>query len=192
MPESAPDDVRHAPAAQEAAQAPAEPQGGPSPLPAPSRPVEGVDGAPDGEPVGAPGDRVAALSREAAQRRRQLREAEERVRQIEAERDALRAQLDARDRQEIERIATTAESWGTRLRDPADLWLAEPDLTAFRDEEGALDPARVRAVVGRIAQERPHWVETAPGVPFDGGVGLPTPAPGPSIGRALKDARRRG
>ncbi len=171
----------------------AEPQGGPSPLPSPPRPGEGTDGAPDGEPVGsgAPGDRIGALSREAAGRRRQLRETEDRVREVEAERDALRAQLDARDRQEIERIATTAESWGTRLRDPADLWMIEPDLTAFRDEEGALDPARVRAVVGRIAQERPHWVETAPGVPFDGGAMPPVPS-GPSVGRALKDARRRG
>ncbi len=169
----------------------AEPQGGPSPLPSPPRPGEGTDGAPDGEPVAAPGDRIAALSREAAGRRRQLREAEERVREIEVERDALRAQLDARDRQEVERLVATAEGWGTRLRNAGDLWMIEPDLSAFRDEEGALDPARVRAVVGRIAQERPHWVEVNQ-VPFDGGVRQPIPAPGPSIGQALKHARRRG
>lgn len=46
-------------------------------------------------------ERVAALSREAAGRRRRLRE-------VEAERDQLRAQLDSRDRQAVEALAGTA------------------------------------------------------------------------------------
>ncbi len=135
-------------------------------------------------------DPTSALRREAASRRRALRETEAERDRIREERDALRAQLDHRDRQEAERLSVTAEPWHPVLRDAQDLWLAA-DLAELRDEEGALDPARVRAVVARIAQERPHWVETAPGVPFDGGAMPPVPS-GPSVGRALKDARRRG
>jgi len=137
-------------------------------------------------------DPASALRREAAARRRQLREVEAERDAIREERDALRAQpcarkVDARDRQDAERIAGGADS-PIRLLHPADLWLAGFELDAFC-ENGTLDPARVRAAVAQIARERPHWAETYQ-FPSDGGTGYPAPSSGPSMWQAMKDARR--
>jgi len=117
---------------------------------------------------------VAALRREAASCHRRLRA-------VEAERDALVAQVDARDRADVERLA------GAKLADPSDLWQAGGvELTALRGDDGALEPERVEAAVDAVIAARPHWAKLAPTPSFDGGARA-TPAPaGPSFGAALK------
>lgn len=74
---------------------------------------------------------------------------------------------------------------------PQDLWMIEPDVAAFRGEDGLIDPSLVRAAVARIEVERPNWTEVNRGLPFDGGVGQPIPSAPPGLGQALKEARRR-
>src|SRR4051794_18971268 len=90
-----------------------------TPEPTPSLEPEGAENAPDD---------VAALRREAASYRRQLRGAE-------AERDGLRERLDARDRSDVERLA------GATMADGRDLFVAGVQLAALRDpESGTLSP----------------------------------------------------
>ncbi len=154
---------------------PQDPQGGagaPDPTPGPQNPADDAD------------PRYAALNREAASRRHQLREAE-------AERDALRGQLDARDRQDAERISGTSDQpYQRRMIRPDDLWqVGGVELSDLRDEDGLLDAGRVRDAVTRIANERPYLTEMDD-VPFDGGAGQDLPRKGPSIGEAIKRARR--
>src|SRR5215208_475507 len=96
-------------------------------------PVEPTAEAPASEPAG---DDPAALRREAATYRRRLRDAE-------AERDGLRAQVDARDRADAERLAAAHMESGT------DLW------HDVRDDAGALDPERVNEAVGRVLATHP-------------------------------------
>lgn len=115
---------------------------------------------PAGEPVGGTGGTEAteggtgaqegALSpnREAAKRRRQLRE-------VEAERDALRERLDSYDRAEVERLAAD------HLADPGDLWLST-SIADLRSDDGALDTEKVAAELARVTAERPHWRKQPP------------------------------
>ena len=87
--------------------------------------------------------------REAARYRRQLRAAE-------AERDALRSQVEGYHRAEVERLA------GARgLIDPLDVWASGVSLDQMLTDAGAVDTARVEKVVADIAQSRPHWVRSA-------------------------------
>jgi hypothetical protein len=88
-------------------------------------------------------DDLAALRREAAGYRRRLREAE-------SERDALREQVDARDRADAERLASKAMASG------ADLWVAGVELASLRDEDGALDPQRVESAAAEVIKSHPH------------------------------------
>ena len=119
---------------------------------------------------------VAAVRREAANYRRQLRAAER-------ERDALREQVDRRDRADAERLA------GQTLASGADLWVGGVDLAQLRDEDtGALDPERVNQAVDRVLSERPHW-RRSPRVSLDGGARrTPEAAPAHPFGEALKQA----
>lgn len=119
----------------------------------------------------------AKLRKEAAGYRRRLRETE-------AERDKLRARVEDADRAEVERAVT-----GDRgLTDPADFWLAV-QLDDLRDEDGALDKAKIEAARDRVLADRPHWRKPAPN--FDGGARESAPDPsGPSFGAALKKAAR--
>jgi hypothetical protein len=119
---------------------------------------------------------IAALRREAAQWRRRLRDAE-------TERDALREQVDSRDRTDAERLAAQ------QLQAGADLWAGGVQLSDLRSEGGALDPELVQQAAGRVVEQHPHWRRSSPG--FDGGARALPPEPPPSFGQALK-AQRRG
>ena len=120
----------------------------------------------------AAGAEVSKLKKEAANYRHKLRDAE-------AERDRLATRITDYDRAEVERQVTGQGG----LQNAADFWLAV-QLDDLRDEQGALDPAKVKAARDRILSEHPHWRE--PGPSFDGGAREPAPAPGPSFGEALK------
>lgn len=85
-----------------------------------------------------------AHGREAAKWRRQLRE-------VEADRDGLRARLDAAHRREVERLATDA-----RLAAPADLWHTT-HLDDLLDDAGDVDELKVRAALANLQAERPQW-----------------------------------
>lgn len=127
------------------------------------------------------GDRAdpASLRREAAQRRRQLRE-------VEAERDTLRARLDDHDRRDVERLAADV------LADPRDVWISS-SLDQMRAGDGTLDRERVTAELKRVADEKPHWRKPSPPMPdFHAGARRPAPEP-PSFGAAAKQSigRRR-
>jgi len=118
---------------------------------------------PAGAPVGGTGGTEAteggtaqegALSpnREAAKRRRQLRE-------VEAERDTLRSRLDSYDRAEVERLAAD------RLADPGDLWLST-SIEALRGDDGALDAEKVTAELDKITTDAPTGASSRRGPRF--------------------------
>ncbi len=123
---------------------------------------------------------LPAANREAAMRRRQLRE-------VEAERDALRSRLDDRDRQEVQRLATD------RLADPDDLWLST-SLDAMRADDGTIDTDKAAAELERVLSEKPHWARkaTPSAASFHAGPrGGVSPEP-PSFGATVKRALRGG
>lgn len=72
--------------------------------------------------------------REAARYRRQLRETE-------AERDALRGQVEAMQRAEVERLASA------KLAKPAGIWTVGIQLDDMLTDSGTVDPAKVADVV---------------------------------------------
>jgi hypothetical protein len=120
---------------------------------------------------------VASLRREAASRRRELRE-------VQVERDALRAEVERMHRSEVERRAAG------RLAAPGDLWLVT-ELDAMRDDAGALDGKRVDTEVTRVLREHPTWA-TAPvtdPAAEHAGARQPVEPRGPSFGAALKGRR---
>jgi hypothetical protein len=122
-------------------------------------------------------DDLAAVRREAANYRRQLRSVER-----ERERDALREQVDRRDRGDAERLA------GQTMASGADLWTGGIELASLRDEDGALSPERVEQAVSDVLAQRPHW-RKVPRVSMDGGARRTpeTMSPHP-FGEALKQA----
>ena len=140
---------------------------------------------PAGEPVGGTGGTEAteggtgaqegALSpnREAAKRRRQLRE-------VEAERDTLRSRLDSYDRAEVERLAAD------HLADPGDLWLST-SIADLRSDDGALDAEKVTAELDKITTERPHWRKQSPRPEVHQGARREVPE-APSFGQTVKRA----
>lgn len=119
----------------------------------------------------------AALRREAARYRRELRG-------VETERDSLRDRLTALQRTEVERLATTDRD---ALARADDLWLAGTDLADLLDEDGQVDPDKVRQTVATITADRPHWRSTGPVPSFDGGVRA-APASSPSWAEALRSS----
>lgn len=136
---------------------------------------EGLQAAAAGD---APDPRVRAANAEAAGRRRQLRE-------VEQERDQLRETVNGMHRAEVERLAAD------RLHDPSDLW-ASTDLDALRGEDGNVDAGTVQQAMAELIARKPYLAKPIEFPPFDGGVSQNAiPAPGPSIGQAMKDARRR-
>lgn len=125
---------------------------------------------PEGSPP-AEGTEGSKASREAAQRRRQLRETE-------AERDTLRGRVEGFQRREIERMA------GEAMKNPADIWLVAT-LPALLDDSGEINAEAVTAAVaGATTGEREHWGKPAPD--FGAGARKPEEA-GPSFGTALKN-----
>lgn len=152
-----------------------EPQNGP-PEPEPGTTTAQGTAGPQNGPQSREDDELTATRREAAERRRQLRETE-------AERDALRARVDRQDRAEVERIAAT------RLQDPADLFLAlEGGLDDLRDDDGELDRDAIEQAIAKVIDAHPHWA--APQVTFDQGV-RGRQAARPSFGQVVKDAAGR-
>jgi hypothetical protein len=117
-------------------------------------------------------------------RRRQLRE-------VEAERDQLRARLDATHRALVEQQAADL------FADPSDLFHAA-SLDDMRREDGLIDPGKAQETIDRVLIEKPHWrrqepePEPEPGWPevHQGPRGSPEP-PAPSFGAQLKDSLRR-
>ncbi len=112
------------------------------------------DAAPEETSDETTSDESEGNDREAARYRRRLRETE-------SERDALTARVEQYQRAEAERIA--AES----LAAPADLWLFT-DVAAVLNDEGDVDPEKVREIGRTVAAERPGLARVAPS--FDGGA----------------------
>lgn len=140
-----------------------------------------VTPAPEGEPqepeakAGEGGnDQVAQLRKEAASYRRKLRAAEVQVEQLDS-------RLADYDRAEVERQVTGDGG----LQSAADFWLAV-QLDDLRDEQRALDPAKIKAARERVLKEHPHWREPAPD--FSGGARQSEPPSRPSFGDAVKQA----
>jgi hypothetical protein len=161
--------------AEEPGEGAAPPQGDPTPEP---QAPETAAAPPDPElDLDQEGD-VGKLRHEAASRRRQLR-------QVEAERDALRDQVDDFHRERVERLAAQ------RLTDGTDVWTAV-ELGELRDEDGALDESKVRAALDDLVQRKPHWRKpTEPLVDLHAGVRQTAPE-APSFGGDLKRALRGG
>lgn len=152
----------------------AEAPGGPQDAPdAPAAPSS-TDAPAAAEPEQPESDDVAALRSEAASRRRSLR-------QVEAERDALRERVDAHDRASAERIA------GRRMAEGADLWVVT-NLGELRDDDGELDPDRVKVAVDDVLTRRPHWRKPAEPSPDLHPGARPVVEEGPSFGAAIRKA----
>jgi len=83
-----------------------------------------------------------------AQREQRLRA---RAREAETERDALRGRLERYQRTEVEAVAAEV------LANGSDLLAVRADLAQYLDDDGAVDPARVREAAEAVATERPHW-----------------------------------
>lgn len=114
---------------------------------------------------------VTKLRHEAASRRRALRE-------VEKERDLLKGRIDARDRAEVEAIASNS------LADPSD-FTGAVDLDDLRDEDGAVDFAAVEKSIGELLRAKPHYALQAPRVNLHQGARQAEPER-KSFGQALK------
>jgi hypothetical protein len=158
---------------------PQSPQASRRPPPTPPEPTEPVSeresGHRDDDGPHVP-ESTRAARREAAAHR-------VRAREVEAERDRLAARIDRQDTAEVERMAAETMS------DPTDLWMRSR-LDAMRDDNGELDPERVRAEIERVLSERPHWAKREPVVNFHDGVRMPPEAMqrSPGFGDAIKRA----
>ncbi len=135
-----------------------------------------ADAAAEGS--GAPDDATAALRREAAGYRRQLRAAE-------TERDTVAARLTALQRREAERLASER---GVRvLDDGRDLWAGGVVLDNLLADDGTVDPDKVTAATKQVLTDHPAWAKRWPGV--NGGARTPMPVE-PSLGEVLGNVRR--
>lgn len=94
-------------------------------------------------------------ARDAAKYRRQARDAE-------AERDALRTQLDTYQRSQVESIAANAG-----VQKPTALWAAGSSLADCIGDGGQVDPQKAEAVVRKAIETLGLATGTAP--TFDGG-----------------------
>ncbi|PRY13595.1 hypothetical protein [Kineococcus rhizosphaerae] len=126
----------------------------PTPADTPAPPAEEVDTATTDDTADqdheAPEDRDEDRggNREAARRRRELREAR-------AEVDRLTGVLDRMRRSEVERLV------GDRLVDAADVWRDGADLAALLDDDGLVDASKVDEVLGTVLEAHPHWAPAA-------------------------------
>lgn len=118
-------------------------------------------------------------NQEAARYRRRLRETE-------GERDRLGAALEQYQRLEVERIASSGPD---ALAEGGDLWQGGADLAELVDEDGQVDPEKVRTAVAGVLSQRPHWRRPSP----DLGQGVRVPASsGPDFAGLLRhDGARR-
>lgn len=121
-------------------------------------------------------DDVQALRHEAASRRRALRA-------VEAERDTLRERIDARDRAEVEAIASNF------LADASD-FTAAVELDSLRGDDGAVDLDAVQASIAGLLKAKPHYRLDRPTPNLHQGYREEVAEAGPSFGAALKGGRR--
>lgn len=155
-------------------------------------PSEATD-EPDGEPETFDAAYVRKLRREASDRRRDAKEAGERVAAQEAELGELRAwRLDRTIADaNLDHMAMR------RLADPSDL-LAYTDPAALVDDAGNADPAKITAAIDALLERKPHLaagygrVGGAWGGSEGGRNPTPTPSIGALIGRAARGERDRG
>ena len=93
--------------------------------------------------------------RETRQDRRD-RQARERAAELETERDALAARLDARDRAEVTRLAGEILAQGSDLLD-----LGGVSLDDLRDENGDINADEVAAMAAALVDQRPGLIRGA-------------------------------
>lgn len=137
--------------------------------PTPDPTPEPLPPAAEADPEPSPGP-----NREAAKYRRERNE-------LRAERDALRATLDDRHRQDVERLAAE------RLADPGDLWLATT-LDAMRGEDGMIDTGKAEAAIERVVSEKPHWAKPPTRFPNLPQGARESAEPPPGFGQTIKKA----
>lgn len=111
-------------------------------------------------------------NREAARYRRQLRETEARA-------AALEERVQSLQRREVERLAAAD------LATPGDLWLTGTELGALLNEDGEVDPDKVKDTVAAVVADRPGW--RRPVASFDGGVRESAPTSRVSWESLLRD-----
>lgn len=109
---------------------------------------------------------------EAAKWRHQYREAE-------AQRDAMAEKLTAMQRAMAEDLATRQSINGPSLRDAADLWRDGLTVEELLDENGVVDPEKVRDAAKGVLLQHPHWGRRPAGL-GDASASSPMPAPGAS------------
>jgi len=115
----------------------------------PAEDVERIE--PEAESHDAPSEDVAVVRKEAAGYRRKLRDAE-------GARDALAGRLEALQRAEVERIAAQSAEGYRPLSDGGDVWRHEGVvLGAMLDDDGNVDPAKVRATAAEVGGAHPGW-----------------------------------
>lgn len=114
---------------------------------------DGPDEAPDDEE-----DRGDRSAREAARRRRELRE-------VRADRDRLAGIVERFQRRDVEALVVD------RLVDPGDVWRDGLDLGEVVGEDGTVDAAKLAAVVDGLVAAHPHWAPRPPGHRAMGGGG---------------------
>jgi hypothetical protein len=139
--------------------------------------------APHGEQRPEPESSDAELrSREAANYRTRLREAERQVEQRDGVIAGLRDELDRLHRAEVERVA---DQQGMAV--PGDLWTLH-QLGDLRDDDGRLDAEKVTTTVRDVLAARPTWRVATPDTgagPRGGGQ-----RPQPGLSTLLKPRRR--
>lgn len=159
---------------------------GQQPSAAPEVPTTAPE-APEEEPAQYDAAYVRKLRREAADRRREAKEATERVAAQEAELAEHRAwRLDR---------AIVDANVGTmglpRLADPSDL-MTFTDRAELVDDAGQPDPARISAAIEALIARKPHLAAGfgRMGGAWDGAAGGSNPVPQPSLGELVGRAAR--
>lgn len=136
----------------------------------------------DDEPIDNP--ELKALHDEAAKWRRQFRDAQERIQQLEDEHgaEALRA-----ENREL-RLRLAFERATGEFRDVDAAWkLAQDDLTTVDvDEDGTVDANRIGEIANALAQRHPYLVE-----PPDDATDGPQPPPAAPSGRPVNGRRTK-
>lgn len=149
-------------------------------------PTPDADG-PEEEPATFDAEYVRKLRSEAAQRRREVKEAEERLTAQGAELAELRAWR-------LERSivdGNTTPMGVPQLADPSDL-LAYTDAATLVDEAGKADPERIKAAIAALIERKPHLRagHGRQGGAWDGSEGGSNPVPQPSLGTLVGRAAR--
>lgn len=151
------------------------------PSAAPEAPTPATE-APEAEPATFTPEYVRGLRREASERRRAAKEAEERVAAQETELAELRAWR--LDRAIVD--ANVGTMGMQRLADPSDL-MTFTDRAELVDDAGQPDPARISAAIEALIKRKPHLAAGfgRMGGAWDGSAGGSNPTPQPSLGELV-------